>query len=260
MTIRNLAPAGAPCWVDLWTSDVAAARQFYDELFGWQAQEPSPEFGGYFMFHRGGVPVAGAMGDMGDMRADNTWKVYLATSDVTAATAAVAANGGQVMMPAYPVADLGSQSVLLDPEGATFGAWQAETFPGFTVLDEPGAPGWFELQTRSYDRALSFYRSVFGWDTDVVFDTEEMRYTTVVNPADRTPVAGIIDAANWLPEGSQEQWTIYWGTNDTEASVADVVRLGGTVVDGPVDTPYGRIATVTDPMGTLFRLRTPPGA
>jgi hypothetical protein len=65
MTTRDRAPIGSPCWVDLWTSDVEGSRTFNTELFGWEAQEPSPEFGGYFMFIRNGVPVAGAMG--GDM-------------------------------------------------------------------------------------------------------------------------------------------------------------------------------------------------
>ena len=66
MTNRPVAPRGAPCWVDLWTSDIEGSRQFYAELFGWQAGEPSPDHGGYFMFTRAGVPVAGAMGDMGE--------------------------------------------------------------------------------------------------------------------------------------------------------------------------------------------------
>ena len=66
MVTRDSAPVGSPCWADLWTSDVEGSRTFYSELFGWEAQEPSPEFGGYFMFTRDGVPVAGAMGDMGE--------------------------------------------------------------------------------------------------------------------------------------------------------------------------------------------------
>ena len=53
-----------PCWADLWTSDVERSRAFYAELFGWEALPPSPEFGGYFMFARDGVPVAGGMGPM----------------------------------------------------------------------------------------------------------------------------------------------------------------------------------------------------
>src|SRR4029077_18849346 len=75
MPTRDRAPIGSPCWVDLWTSDVEGSRKFYAELFGWEAQAPSPEFGGYFMFTRNGVPTAGAMGDMGERAADNSGKI-----------------------------------------------------------------------------------------------------------------------------------------------------------------------------------------
>ena len=52
MPTRDIAPIGSPCWVDLWTSDVEGSRRFYRDLFGWEAEEPSAEFGGYFMFTR----------------------------------------------------------------------------------------------------------------------------------------------------------------------------------------------------------------
>lgn len=258
MTVRSHPPVGAPCWTDLWTSDVDGSRRFYGEIFGWEAQEPSPEFGGYFMFHRDGVPVAGGMGDMGDMRADNSWKIYLACTDASAATAAVEANGGTTRMGVGAVADLGKQAVFSDPDGAGFGIWEPGTFPGFTVLDEPGAPSWFELHTAAYGAALDFYRAVFDWRTEVMSDTDEFRYSTVVD-ADGTQLAGVMDAP-WLTDGAVGTWTTYWETADVDATAADVARLGGTVVDGPADTPYGRMATVTDPNGAEFRLRTGPAA
>ena len=55
------AQPGAPCWIDLLTSDPGRSRAFYGQLFGWTAEEASPEFGGYFMFLHNGAPVAGAM-------------------------------------------------------------------------------------------------------------------------------------------------------------------------------------------------------
>ncbi len=66
MPERDAIAIGAPCWIDLWTSDVEAARRFYAELFGWVAEEANPDFGGYFMFTQQGHPVAGAMGSMPD--------------------------------------------------------------------------------------------------------------------------------------------------------------------------------------------------
>ena len=82
MPTRDHAPVGAPCWTDLFTSDVEGSRAFYCEFFGWHAEEPSAEFHGYFMFTRDGVPVAGGMGPMDDIAATDTWKVYLSTEDV----------------------------------------------------------------------------------------------------------------------------------------------------------------------------------
>jgi uncharacterized protein len=257
MPTRDSAPVGSPCWADLWTSDVDGSRRFYGELFGWEAQQPSPEFGGYFMFTRDGVPTAGAMGDMGDMRANDTWKVYLATADVAKTTEAAQAEGAQITGPAMAVADLGVQAVLSDPTGACVGAWQPGTFPGFTVLNEHGAPSWFELHTRDHAAAVAFYRSVFQWDTSVVGDTDEFRYTTMRDPRGEGELAGILDARALLPEGTPAHWSVYWEVADADAAVARVTALGGSVVMGAQDTPYGRLATVTDPAGALFRLRTP---
>ena len=257
MPTRDRAPAGSPCWTDLWTSDVEGSRRFYSELFGWEAQDPSPQFGGYFMFTRNGVPTAGAMGPMGDdTPPSNAWSVYLQTDDIAGALRAAEAQGAQVIAPAMPIADLGTQAVLLDPTGAHLGAWQPGTFPGFTVLGEHGAPSWFELHTRDHATAVAFYRSVFHWETDTVGDTDEFRYTTMRDPGGGDDLAGIMDAAAFLPEGVPSHWSVYWEVDDTDVIVARVADLGGSVVTAAEDTPYGRLATVADPAGARFKLRT----
>ena len=253
-------PVGAPCWADLWTSDVEGSRTFYSALFGWEAQEPSEEFGGYFMFHRDGLPIAGGMGDMGpDMAADNSWKVYLSTDDIAGVHRALASNGAEALSPPMSVADLGQNMVFTDPNGARLGAWQPGTFPGFATMEEHGAPSWFELFTRNYGAALDFYRTVFAWRTEVEGDSDEFRYSTLRHPDDAgRQLAGVMDASMFLPEGVPDHWSIYWDVDDVDVTVALARKLGGSLVDGPMDTPYGRMATVTDPTGAQFKLRTPP--
>ena len=255
MPTRDRAPIGSPCWVDLWTSDVEGSRKFYAELFGWEAQAPSPEFGGYFMFTRNGVPTAGAMGDMGEMAADNSWKIYLATDDIAKTVEAAENDGAQIVSPPMDVADLGTQAVLVDPTGAQLGTWQPGTFPGFTVLNEHGAPSFFELHTRDHATAVAFYRSVFHWDTDAVGDSDEFRYTTMRDPSGEGELAGIMDASAFLPDGAPAHWSVYWAVDNADATVAKVKALGGSIVADAVDTPYGRLATVADPAGAPFKLR-----
>ncbi len=259
MTIREHAPVGAPCWADLWTSDVEGSRRFYSELFGWEAAEPSEEFGGYFMFLRDGVPVAGGMGPMGDMPAGNVWTNYLATADIAVAAKAAEAAGASLFMQPEAVADLGVQVQMADPQGAGIGAWQEGTFPGFTVLDEPGAPSWCELHTRDFQGALAFYKAVFGWETELVADTDDFRYAVVLAEAGSDQqVAGVMDAGAWLPDGVDGAWSIYFHVEDARAAADRVVELGGSIVDPAVETPYGVLATVADPAGAVFKLRTTP--
>jgi predicted enzyme related to lactoylglutathione lyase len=227
-------------------------------LFSWEAQEPSPEFGGYFMFTRNGVPVAGGMGDMGDMKADNSWKIYLDTPDIASAVIATEKAGGQILAPAMPVADLGQQFVLLDPNGAPLGAWQAGTFPGFTVLGEHGSPSWFELLTHNFARAVDFYSSVFFWKINPISDTDEFRYSVMANPSGEGELAGIGDASRLLPEGVGDHWSVYWHVDDAEATVKAAKSLGGSVEDEISESPYGRLATLRDPSGASFKIRAVP--
>jgi len=255
MPTRDRAPQGSPCWADLWTSDVDGSRAFYSEIFGWEAQEADPQFGGYFMFTRDGIPVAGAMGDMGDMKANDTWKIYLDTDDIAKTVDAATAAGAEIIAPSMPVADLGTQAVLFDPTGAHLGAWEPGTFPGFTVLGEHGSPSWFELLTRDYTAALDFYRTVFHWDIEPVGDSDQFRYSVVKNPEEDGELAGIMDAAAFLPVGVPAHWSVYWEVDDPAATIAIITKLGGSVVAALEDTPYGRLATVTDPAGAQFKLR-----
>jgi predicted enzyme related to lactoylglutathione lyase len=258
VTTRETAPAGAPCWADLWTSDVERASRFYGQLFDWEAQAPSAEFEGYFMFTRNGIPVAGGMGDIGDMRANNSWKAYLATDDIAKVLEVAAGNGARVVAPSMPVADLGTQAILVDPGGATIGVWQPGTFQGFSVLNEHGTPSWFELHTRDHAGAVRFYRTVFGWDATPVSDTDDFRYTVVKPSAGGDDVGGIMDGTRFRPDGQPDRWDIYWEVDDCESSVAKVVELGGSVSHGPDRRPYGTLAVVSDPLGAELKLRTSP--
>jgi predicted enzyme related to lactoylglutathione lyase len=68
-----------------------------------------------------------------------------------------------------------------------------------------------------------------------------------------------MDASAFLPEGVPSHWAVYFGTANTDASVAQAVQLGATVVQAAEDTPYGRLASLTDPTGAMFKLHQPNG-
>jgi len=253
---RDSAPVGAPCWVDLFTSDPDRSRAFYGQLFGWTSEDTGEEFGGYVLFHKDGLPVAGCMRNDGQSGSPDLWSVYLASDDAKATVDAAAANGGQVLVPAMEVAELGSMAVVADAGQAAIGVWQPGLHKGFAILGEAGTPTWFELHTRDYEASVNFYQDVFAWDTHVAGDTPEFRYTTL--GAGDSQLAGIMDASSFLPEGAPAHWSVYFGVDDTDAALADTVELGGSIVQPAEDTPYGRLAQAADPTGARFKLVAGP--
>jgi hypothetical protein len=249
--LRDSAPIGAPCWIDLLTTDAEKSRSFYGELFGWKSEDPNPELGNYFNFFKDDVHIAGGMINDGSTGAPDVWSVYLASADAEATVAAAAAHGGSVQIPVMPVMDLGSMAVVTDPGGARIGLWQPGVHKGFGIIDEPNTPGWFELHTRDYDASVAFYRDVFGWDAHVVGDSPEFRYTTL-GEGDAA-LAGIMDGSSYLPDGAAA-WSVYFRVADADATLSRIADLGGKVTEPAQDTPYGRLAAADDPTGARFKL------
>jgi predicted enzyme related to lactoylglutathione lyase len=251
MPRRDETPIGSPCWVDLYTSDPERSQAFYNQLFGWTCEAAGEEYGGYFNFSKDGVQVAGGMRNDGESGAPDHWSVYLASANAEATVEAAAARGGAVIVPAMPVMELGSMAVVSDPGGDAIGIWQPGLHKGFGLFGEPGTPSWFELHTRAYDAAVEFYRAVFKWDARAMSDAPEFRYTTLNEGEEQR--AGIMDASVF-PDGAPTGWSIYFGTEDTDKSLARIVDLGGKIVLPAEDTPYGRLAQASDPTGSLFKL------
>ena len=242
---------GAPCWIDLYSSDTERAKDFYGRLFGWTTMDPGPEYGGYLLFQKDGKVVAGCMGNDGSTGAPDMWTTYLHTDDADRTVEAAKANGAQVHVEPMDVTQNGRFALIGDPGGAAIGIWQPREVSGFEIRGEPGSATWFELHTHAYDASLAFYRDVFGWDAHTVGDAPDFRYTTLGEG--EGALAGIMDATgHWTGPSA---WEVYFEVEDADAAVARAVELGGTLDDGPHDTPYGRLAGLTDPTGTRFRLR-----
>jgi predicted enzyme related to lactoylglutathione lyase len=252
MPTQDLTPPGAPCWIDLITSDTGRARSFYSQLLGWTAEEPAPGPGGYFLFRKDNMRVAGYRASQPGSGQPDSWSVYLASHDAAHTLDAALDEGGQVIVPATDVGDLGTMAVITDPGGARVGIWQPAAFPGFAVRDQPGTPTWFELHTRDHQTAVAFYRDVFRWDTHVISDTPEFRLTTIGNA--NSQLGGIMDASGYLPMGAPPYWEVYFAVEDTDRALTTITRLGGSILKAPQDTPHGRLAAAADPTGASFKL------
>ncbi|KWX04568.1 hypothetical protein TH66_07745 [Carbonactinospora thermoautotrophica] len=239
---------GVPAWVDLSAQDREAAQRFYGELFGWDFEVGPPEVGYYTQCTVRGLPVAGIyQTPSGEDGPPVAWITYLATDDVDATVARAREAGGQVLMGPMDVLEEGRIALLADPTGAVVGLWQARRHIGARVVNEPVSPCWSELATRDAARAREFYRALFDYE---LHDMSGFDYTTL-RVAGRD-VAGVWGATDVLPPDVPAHWAVYFAVPDADEVAATVTKLGGRVLREPVDSPYGRFATVQDPQGAVF--------
>jgi predicted enzyme related to lactoylglutathione lyase len=252
MPARTDAPLGAPCWIDLTTSDVGGAQDFYAEVFGWTFEDAGPEYHGYIGAAKGGRPVAGLMANPPENDSPDNWTTYFRTADINATVSAVTAAGGATCLDTMEVPAKGYMSITTDPSGGFFGLWQPIEHHGFELIGEAGAPVWHQLTTRDYRAAVDFYRDVLGWRTEQESDTDEFRYTTAWFGDQQ--LLGVMDGSGFLPDGVPSTWSIFFGAADVDKTLRVITDNGGAVVRAAEDTPYGRLAAASDPTGAVFNL------
>ena len=252
---------GEPVWMELTTTDANKATTFYGELFGWSFHDQGEDFGHYQIISQGGVDIGGAMvkqSEWGEM--PDSFALYLNTPDIGASTTAVREAGGTVIVEPMAIGDQGSMAFYLDSTGAAIGAWQGA---GRVGMAKQGMfqTSWFELMTKHYEAALDFYPQVFGASLAAMHDPaagpgEVWNYSTIGEG--EQAAAGICDASAFLPEQVPSYWRVYVSVPDVDETIATLTSLGGRVLDGPIDSPFGRLATVADDQGAMFQVITPP--
>jgi predicted enzyme related to lactoylglutathione lyase len=256
MSERSSYTPGTPCWVELATPDIEAAEAFYAEVLGWEIPEMpnSAELGGYRRAKLNGKDVAGVAPLMQEGQPPS-WNTYVSVTDAKAALVAVGEAGGQVIVEAMDVRDLGMMGVFTDSTGAVCGVWQPGTFPGAQLVNEYGTFGWSELGTRDPGGAKQFYGAVFGWGSEDQ-DMGDMGAYTILKVGDAS-VGGMADITGRVPDEVPAHWLVYFTVEDTDGAAEKVKAGGGQVQFGPVDIPVGRFAIAADPAGAVFALMQP---
>lgn len=117
----------------------------------------------------------------------------------------------------------------------------------------PATPVWADLATSDLEAAKTFYGKLFGWQAQVAPDPEAGGYAMAkLNGRD---VAGL------GPQMSKEQppmWSVYFGSDDADATARKVTEAGGKVIAPPFDVlKSGRMAVFQDPSGAYFSVWQP---
>ena len=111
--------------VELHTKDVAKAKTFYGQLFGWKLEDmPMPGGGSYTLIGVGEGTGGGMMNDA-ESKAPPQWLAYVGVDDIKASTEKAKKLGATIVQDVVQVGDFGWMSVIRDPTGAHLALWKA---------------------------------------------------------------------------------------------------------------------------------------
>jgi predicted enzyme related to lactoylglutathione lyase len=245
-----------PAWFDLSTSDLEAAKRLYGELFGWSYMDSGPAFGHYTMaYTAGGHAAAALVPKLADQEHMPTaWTVYFGTADIEETVRRITRQGGSIMVPPMHVPASGHMAIAVDPDGAVFGLWQADPFPGAGVESEHGAMCWCEVNSRHAESNARFYAQAFDLAPRTV-NRDGRPYITLHQG--EPPVCGVmqLDAAR---DDLPPSWMPYFFVDELDAANAIWTKHGGRLVAGPTPSPYGTIMMVEDAQGAYCCYLSPP--
>lgn len=258
MSERTEYAPGEFCWVDLATTDVGGAKDFYADLLGVEAQDAPgdpEETGGYGFFMKDGKMVAG-IGPVQSDEGHSAWASYIKVEHAEETAEKVKEAGGSVFFgPADLPNESGRVAMLRDPQGAFIGIVEQQNHPGAQLVNEPGTWTWNNLMTRDAEKAKEFYGQVFGW---TAFHHEQAPPGVDMWQVEgqRWPEghSGLMEIAEDMPAEMPSHWQVYFIVENADAAIEKAESKGAKLGFGPIDIPVGRIATLVDPQGAVVSI------
>jgi hypothetical protein len=257
---------GSFIWYELMTPDADAAAKFYGAVVGWEIgpRTAAPGEKDYRNIGRsdGGAAggVFGLTADMQQHGARPCWLGYLHVADVDAATRAIEADGGKVLMPAMKL-PVGSIAMVADPMGAPFYVMAPIPPPGQPdAKSDVFAPAtqrtrWNELATPDLARAKAFYAKHFNFRFNEAMPMGPMGDYCFIDH-DGVRLGGMMQQQ----AGQSGMWLFYFGVDSILAAQRAIEGHGGKVIRPPHEVPGGGwVVVAMDPAGAAFALTGPKG-
>ncbi|SCG54338.1 VOC family protein [Micromonospora halophytica] len=221
-------PAGA----ELVTSDLDAARTFYNDLLGWTYTATADGF----TASMNGVPAAELRAGPAPAR----WWAVFGAADATAVQAAASRAGARL-----------TGDEVHDPLGGSFRLRTGLTavFPG------PGRPCWYEYMTNDPAGADRFHADALDLRAAVPPGAPDDSYALLTNGG--APVAGRLKTPPPLDTLLPAGWMVYLAVADPDDVAERAQRQGGRLLVAPRDVVTGRVCALADPAGAVFTVIRP---
>ena len=250
MNAQEQHPPGTFCWALLASDDPTGSRNFYNELFGWQAPGndlPTPLFAaGQHVAALDRLPP-----ELEENGVPSQWRSFVCVDDVEDVARRAGELGGTVLGEPRYMLDWGRAVPVFDPQGSPVALWEPRELAGADRTGVAGSTCWRELHAHDVDAAEAFYCELFGWKADRA-EAAGVDYVTF-SAADGTEVAGL---QQQRPEwgDAPPTWLCYFGVESLKSETERLGEIGGRLVGGPLEHPRGEFAVAHDPQDAVFGL------
>lgn len=233
-------------WRELMTSDVAAAKAFYAQVFGWDFKEGTLEGAPAYTEIKtpdGGF-VGGIMALQPGMQAPPSWSGYVSVDSVDEAVKRAKAAGGQVYVEPMDIEKVGRFAVIADPQGGVTAPFVYAGEPSGDQMPGLGHFCWESLQTSDPEAAKAFYHAVYGWTTEA--------FTADVAVFKR-PDGEMLASLSKAPAGMPTFWMTHVVVEELEAANVRAEKAGGKVFERRIEVPpFGAMSIIQDPQGAVI--------
>ena len=240
--------AGRWLWADLATTDVARSSDFYARVFGWTYRTVPGHAGdpAYVTIVAGGQPIGGIVPARTDKTSSGSRWIGLVSGDPKSTAARAQERGGSIVVAPRTLPGRGEFTVLSDPSGARFAVLRADRGDPPDQLGREGEWLWAELWTSDPERAVAFYRDVFGYAVSAAGKSARDSYVLHAGGRARAGVMRSPDAA------LKPVWIPYVRVSDVKATVARAEKNGALVIVAPRAHHRSQVAVLVDPLGAPF--------
>jgi predicted enzyme related to lactoylglutathione lyase len=112
--------------VELNTTDVDKAKEFYRHLFDWKLEDMSMGPSGNYTVIKVGDGTGGGLLKNPMPGVPSFWLAYVLVDDIGKATQKAKSLGAKIVKDSVEVPNMGWLSILEDPTGAALGLWQTK--------------------------------------------------------------------------------------------------------------------------------------
>jgi len=110
--------------VELNTTDLPKAKEFYAKLFDWNLEDVPMGAHGTYTLIKPGTGTGGGMMKHPMPGAPSIWLAYVQVDDVKASAEKARSLGANIIVEPTDIPNIGTFSIFLDPTGAALALWK----------------------------------------------------------------------------------------------------------------------------------------